>query len=243
MRSIRAWLALALLATFPLAAGAQPILQPPADVTPQPPRHSLGIDFTISQPVGEFDRFVNEGYGVDGHYLLRLDRRGIFGLRAQLGAVMYGRESNRACLSTTIGCRILVDVSTTNNILSGGFGPQVQLPSGPVRPYLAATAGFSYFFTRSSVEGTYDNESFASTTNQDDGTFAWTGSGGVKIPLGSGRQSVMLDLGARYNGNGRVTYLRKGGIQDLPNGDIMIDPIRSKADLVTWHIGLVVGLR
>lgn len=244
MRSLRPFAALGALLALPAAAGAQ-ILQPPAS---QPasevaiPRHSFGLDVTVGQPLGEFSTFINEGYGVGGHYLLRIDRRGILGLRVQGGFLTYGRENNRVCLSTTVGCRIVVDVSTTNNIISGGVGPQLQLPTGPVRPYVAATGGFSYFFTRSSVEGSNEDFDFASTTNQDDGTLAWTGMGGFLIPLRSGREPIMLDLGVRYNGNGRAEYLRRGSIRDLPDGNIEVTPIRSETNLVSYHIGVTVGV-
>jgi hypothetical protein len=40
-----------------------------------------------------------------------------------------------------------------------------------------------------------------------------------------------------------VKYLREGSIVDLPNGDIEINPIRSKADLVTYHLGVSIGGR
>jgi hypothetical protein len=67
----------------------------------------------------------------------------------------------------------------------------------------------------------------------------------VLVPVyRNARTLVFLDLGARYHDNGRnVRYLRKGGIRDLPDGRIELDVIQSRADLVTWHIGVSVGGR
>ena len=37
-----------------------------------------------------------------------------------------------------------------------------------------------------------------------------------------------------------MRYLREGGIRDLPNGEVQMDVIRSRADLLTWHVGVSV---
>jgi hypothetical protein len=51
-----------------------------------------------------------------------------------------------------------------------------------------------------------------------------------------------LELGARYHRNGRVEYLRKGDIEDQPDGSIVLHPTRSEADFVSYVIGFSVGL-
>jgi hypothetical protein len=119
------------------------------------------------------------------------------------------------------------------------------VPAGPVRPYVNATAGFSYFATTSSVKGRSDNESFADDTNFDDTPFSWGGGAGVLIPVNRRARSLaFIDIGARYHNNGTsVQYLREGGIRDLPNGAIQLSPIRSRADMITWHVGVSVGVR
>jgi hypothetical protein len=67
---------------------------------------------------------------------------------------------------------------------------------------------------------------------------------GPATAAGEQRSLVFLDLGARYHDNGRsVRYLREGGIRDLPDGDVQLDVIRSRADLFTWHVGVSVGGR
>jgi hypothetical protein len=117
---------------------------------------------------------------------------------------------------------------------------------GAIRPYVNGTAGLSYFATTSSVEGTHgDDEPFARTTNYDDTQFSWGGGAGVLVPVSHGaRTLVFLDLGARYHDNGRnVRYLGEGGIRDLPNGDILLDVIHSRADLITYHVGVSIGVR
>src|SRR5690606_28950707 len=178
-----------------------------------------------------------------GHFLIGIAGSGLLSLRADGGFVVYGDESKRVCFSETVGCRIEVDVNTTNNIAYFNLGPELALPVGPIRPYANASIGFAYFATTSSGEGVGQDDDIASTTNFDDATFAWQAGGGLRIPISHGRTPVAIDLGARYNTNGRVEYLREGDITDNPDGSITINTQRSEAHLVTYHLGVSIGLR
>jgi hypothetical protein len=209
------------------------------------PRHHVGFDFTYGQPVGDFRDFVKQGFGIGGNYRYAFDREGIFSLRADVGWLQYGRETIRVPLLGRTE-RLMVDVTTSNNIIYLGLGPQVTLPTPFVRPFAAVHGGFAYFFTESSVEGTDgDDEPFAKTTNFDDVTWSWTGEGGLEFPVRTrrSRTDVSVILSAKFHSNGRVDYLREGSIIDNPDGSTSIFPIRSEANLVTWHLGMSFGIR
>jgi hypothetical protein len=206
-----------------------------------PSRAFAGVHLIVAQPLGEFDDYIDWGGGIGGEFLYAFDRQGALGLRVNMGLMIYGHETKRVPLSPSLG-RIRVDVSTSNNIFVMGVGPQVMLPSGVVRPYLNGTVGLSYFFTRSSVEGSADFEPFASSTNFDDATFAWAAGGGLYIPLRRGRKNPLsLDLGAQYHANGEARYLREGSIREDGTGEIFFDPIRSQTNLITYRLGITVG--
>lgn len=210
--------------------------------TPDPARLAANLSAIIAQPIGEFDDYVNVGWGIGGNFRVNLGSSGIASLRIDGGYINYGRETQRVCLSTTVGCRIEVDLTTTNNIVFGHAGLQLGVPSGPVRPYVNGGIGYSYFFTQSSVEGTSnENDPFASTTNFDDGTFSLAGGAGLLIPISGGNTPVSIDIGARYLNNNEVDYLTKGAIVDNPDGSIDIYPTRSEAHLITWLIGVTIG--
>lgn len=200
-----------------------------------------GIGALYGAPVGEFGDFVERGYGLGLYGVLPLDPAGIIGLRADGGFLIYGHERQRDCISVTIGCRITVDVNTTNSIALAGLGPELSLPAGPIRPYVNGRAGFAYIATTSSVQGTRSDVDFASTTNLDDFVFSWGAGGGLAIQLSAGRRPIALDLGVTWLDNGRALYLREGDIVDLPNGDIELNPVRSDTDLVVFRLGVAIG--
>ena len=209
------------------------------------PRFMGGASLSVGQPRGEFHQYVDNGFGVAGHGLMRIGGQGALALRLDGGFLQYGRETQRVPLSSTVGGRIQVDLTTSNNIFWLGVGPQLMAPRGPLRPYVNGTAGFSYFSTTSSVEGVDSEYEFARDENFGDAVFSWGGGAGILVPVHrSAKSLVMIDVGARYHDNGRnVRYLREGGIRDLPNGQIELDVIRSRADLVTWHVGVSIGGR
>lgn len=237
-------LVVAAIAIAPASVHAQLIPTAP-NAAPRPTRAYYGGSLVLGQTVGEFHDFVDKSFGLSGNLIYNLDRRGILGIRLDGGFMNYGNERKRVPLSSTIGGRIMVDVNTANNIIHLGLGPQLTVPSGPVRPYVTGSVGMSYFVTESSVEGTRNNnEPFASTNNYDDLTIAYTGAGGILIPIAPrSRTPIAIDIGVRYHRNGEVEYLRKGSIQDNDDSTITITPIRSEANLVSYHLGIQVGIR
>lgn len=209
----------------------------------RPERGSAGASFSYGRPVGDFLSYVDQGFGFDAFFRWNADRQGVLSFKVDGGLLIYGRETFRVPLSGTIGGRVLVDLTTSNNIVWMGLGPQLTMPVGFLRPYANASAGFSYFFTESSVEGSNDDEPFANTTNYSDVTFRYGLGWGVLLPFQAGRNTWAIDLGAVYHGNGQVRYLREGGIEDRPDGSIVLHPIQSDANLLTYRLGFSVSIR
>jgi hypothetical protein len=222
-----------------LAAGARADAQygfgaPPA-------RATLGGGVFVAQPVGEFKNYVRNGFGGGGHLLLRVDRQGFLALRADVGYLIYGHETKRVSLPDA--GRVQFDVTTSNNIVTYSIGPQLMVPTGPIRPYVNATAGGAYFFTESSIGGRDNSSDFASTRNFGDNVPSYGYGGGLFIPFRMRYAQAGLDIGARFIRNGHTRYLREGGIQDEPDGGYTVFPIESETNLVVYHIGISAGLR
>jgi hypothetical protein len=234
--TLAALLALMILALFGAApAGAQ------YGVGARPARVTLGGSAFVAQPVGEFKNYINNGFGGGGHLLLRVDPRGFLSLRADGGYLIYGHETKRVSLPNA--GRVEFDVTTSNNILTYSIGPQLMVPTGPIRPYVHAMAGGAYFFTQSSVGGSDNSTNFASTRNFSDNVPSYGYGGGVFIPLTVRYTLVGLDIGARFIRNGHTRYLREGGITDLPGGGFTVSPIESETNLVVYHVGISAGVR
>lgn len=195
------------------------------------------VGLNIGLPQGEFAENVNLAGGVGGGVIWRIG--GPVALRADLGVMIYGSETRRVPLGGGALGLINVDVTTTNSIFGGQIGGQIGLPSRTLMPYVGGLIGFSAFTTSSSVEGSNSaNEPFASSTNSNDGTFAKTLLAGLYIPVGK-TGSTHLDLGVRHTWNGeRVRYLTEGDVSEDINGDIILTPRESRADILTIVLGV-----
>jgi hypothetical protein len=233
----------ALAASAALALSAGPAATQALD-TLGLPRAYAGIAAAVAQPLDEFDEYVNVGGGIDGFFRVRLDDAGFVSLRLHGGFLTYGSETKRVCLSETVGCRIQVDLTTSNNIFLFGLGPELAVPLGRVRLYGNGSVGFDYFSTDSNVSGTSTENPFASTRNYGDGGFSWNAGGGLEIRVAEARTlPIAIDLGLAYQGNGRREYLTRGGIIDRPDGSLEFDVKRSQANFLLWRIGASVGIR
>lgn len=178
LRPRTALLALVLLsaAGLPAALEAQHHRRPggaaPGDAI-SAPRFFAGGGLWISEPKGAFDRAVGTGWGLDLNGRWAADPQGVISLRTDLGFVQYGRERQRVCFGQPVGCRIQVDLTTSNNIVLGGLGPEVALPGRRLRPYGYDEVGFAYFSTSSALRGVDEYDDCADTENFGDGTLAW----------------------------------------------------------------------
>jgi len=206
-------------------------------------RFAINAGIAVAQPVGDFGRFVDAGFGMGAGVAYALDDKRIFSIRGDLGFIVYGSETQRVAIPGIP--RVRVDVNTTNNIFLYTVGPQIMAPSGAVRPYAHGFIGGSYFTTSSSLSGSsdYDAGNYFSTQHAGDGVFAVGGEGGLLIPLRVRSNPVAIDLGARYVHNGVTRYLTKGDIQDHPDGTVSYTPKETVTNFWTYRLGVRVGVR
>jgi hypothetical protein len=230
-----ATLAVAVLAT--LAGGVDAQMR-----GPDLPVGYVGFELAGANPVGELGSYIDAGFGGQIFGAIPVEPSRHVRMRADFGFLIYGQEHQQVCFSQTVGCRISLDLTTTNAILYGGVGPEVVLADGPVEPYVNVSVGFSYFTTTSSVSGLNEWSDFASTTNYDDAMFAWRAGGGLRLRVRDGRKPVFIDLAAERHQNGVAQFLTEGGIEDHPDGSITLHPYRSEANLWTFRIGVSLGI-
>ena len=207
----------------------------------RPVRGFAGGQVYYARPIGEFADYVRRGVGGALHGTFLLDRAGVLGLRVDASYLGYGRETVRECVPY-YSCRIDVDVTTTNNIAFVGVGPSLTAPVGLLRPYVSGQVGYTVIWTSSSLEDVDDGGSAYDSNNYTDGTFSYGGVAGFLVPLGA-RTQAYVDVGARLLRNGAVRYLREGDILDNGGGPPTLNVQRSRADLVTYFVGVSVPLR
>ena len=108
-----------------------------------------------------------------------------------------------------------------------------------VRPYAQRLLGFSYAYTRTSVDLGYDGGS-EGTTHLGDFAPSFGAGGGVTIGLASWSEGrVGLDIGLRYLTGGEVEYLTRGDLQRDASG-VKFEPTRSRTTLFGLQLGVNV---
>jgi hypothetical protein len=198
-----------------------------------PGRFTVGGDFAVSQPKGEFANNVPTGYGFDVNGQFKLDPKGWLSLRADGGSVRYGHENIPLGF---FGNGIELELNTDNKIEFGAIGVQLQFPDGWLRPYASASYAAMHFTTDSCVSNPQNLVQDQCRSNHGDWAGAGVFGGGLVIPFG--KSLAALNLGARYHYGATATYLRRGDIVDNPDGSVTLNVRSSKTDLVLWQIGV-----
>ncbi|MEZ4414177.1 MAG: hypothetical protein R3E10_00330 [Gemmatimonadota bacterium] len=243
-RAREAWLVVGLVAAFAAPVQAQRFRGEPRFDTWREPRLFLDLGLLVGDPVGEFSEFVDDGWGIGGGLGYAIDPAGIFRVRVDGGVLVYGRERQEVCISDLVGCRVIADLTTTNQIAFADLGAEVGIDLGGVRPYVGVARGLSYFQTTSSLNGVddFERDGVFDTTNFDDLVWGWKSRAGLQFRVSRGRTPVYLDVSAIYHENGEAEYLTEGDIQDNPDGSITVFPVFSEANLVTFQMGVSIGL-
>ena len=205
------------------------------------PRWELGGGFSYVVPQGEFGDFVDDGYGFGVHAVYALDTSGAVGLRFDAAWVRYGSEHFGTPVYPAPCCG-WADVGTHNNIGMFGIGPQLKVPSGPIRPYINGFVGLGYFYTETSINDPYYYGPDARYTNFDDTSLAYGGGGGLSMVLGHGRNPLAVDFDVQYRRHDDTEYLVEGSIWDDGFGGVVISPLYGDADFLMFSVGVSIGL-
>ncbi|MDH3733410.1 MAG: outer membrane beta-barrel protein [Gemmatimonadota bacterium] len=197
------------------------------------PRWKIGGGLGMLSPSGEFSQFVRTGFSTNVHAVLGLEPSNTIALRLDGGWGNYGGQR-----ITFGGFPGPATVSTNHNVATFGIGPQIQIDSGPVQPYINGFVGMGYFYTATSFA---DPWAWGSVLNFDDVAFSYGVGGGLGLGLGP-RSPVRLTLDVQYRRHDDVQYLREGGIADDGFGAPIVTPIISDANFFTFQLGAAVGL-
>ncbi len=200
-------------------------------------------NFLLGQPQNEFqDNVENLGFGFGGNFGYHFGASPIM-IGAEIQYMIYGSQTRDEPFSETIP-DVTVEVETSNNILLFHTLMRLQSPQGRVRPYIDGLLGLNYFFTETSVrDEDVFGEPIASSTNQQDAAFSYGAGGGVMFLVHRSEKprfklsEILIDFRVRYLFGGEATYLKEGSIT-VENGQVAIDALRSRTDLLTYQLGV-----
>ena len=200
-------------------------------------RFQFSPKFLVGVPVGPFGEKVGASPGVAVDFAARVGQSPV-SVGAAFDYLLYGKETRSIALFPTVP-EVFSDVRTTNNLIRTHALVRVQPPAGRVRPYAEGLLGFSYVYTRTSVD-LGDDGGDAATTHLGDFAPSFGAGGGVTIGLVSWSEARLgLDVGLRYLTGGEVDYLTPGELQRDETG-VTFEPTRSRATLFGMQIGVTV---
>lgn len=217
---------------------------------------TIGLNFTTAIPSGEFKESMNKtGFGGSIHATI-WDTSPIMPatLGLNVGYFNFGSESRNTRISSDIP-DVTVDVDRTYNFVNFHILFQVSPFSGPFKPYVEGLFGGSYLYTETKINSENTDKEVASSVNFDDYAWSYGGGGGFLIRLVENLEGdneddnnnpklggLWLDLKARYLFGSEAEYLKKGAVR-VTNGKVLYDPSKSKTDLFTLHLGVVLSFR
>ena len=226
-------------------APAGPTASPPGQLSqpgtslaavPELLRFQFGPKFLAGVPLGTFGKKVGASPGAAVDFTARIGRTPVF-VGAAFDYLLYGTENREVALFPAVP-EVFSDVDTTNNLIRTHALVRVQPSTGRLRPYAEGLLGFSYVYTRTSVDLGY--ESGGATTHLGDFAPSFGAGGGATIELVSGQGGRLgLDIGFRYLTGGDVDYLARGELQRHETG-VTFEPSRSPATMFGVQIGIAV---
>jgi len=206
---------------------------------------TIGGSFMMGYPQGEFRANVNK-MGFGGQLQATLwtpSKERPFSIGFDIGYLVYGQIDERRPWIGFPG--VYLNLTRTNSMATGHVYIQVSPFFGTIRPYVEGLFGGAYLFTQTTVRNENKNEEIASSNNYDD--FAWNYGGGAGMLFrisgaSENVEAVFLDLKARYLFGTETKYLTETGVTVNSRGDVIVNPVKSKTDFFSFHIGVMVNL-
>lgn len=206
---------------------------------------TVGGSFMIGSPQGEFRKNVDQlGFGIQIQGTLwspSPERPFTIGLNG--GYMIYGHVSERRPWVGFPG--VYLNLERTNSIANLHVLFQINPLRGSVRPYIEGVFGGSYFFTESTVKSENYSQEIASSKNYSDITWSYGGGVGLLFKISENMDQIktlFLDLKARYMFGTEAEYLTENSVFVNSLGATVFRALKSKTDLITFHIGVVAYL-
>ena len=228
--------------------------------TPASAQLTLGLQLEGGVPQDEFsDGLDDVGFGLAGQLLYGV---GPVALGAEGGVLTYGEQGRPLDARLDGQSAFLGEVTSAQRVGHLHAVVRLQVPDGPVRPYVDGLVGFNRFYAETRFEqavvlvddgffdadfgdGAVDRYQATTSVDTDDYALSYGAGGGLLVRLAHGRDdgtpfAAFLDLGVRYLIGETATYMvdpaARLGDRDVPVARL----VRSETDLLRPQLGLVV---
>ena len=238
----------------------EPALETPASENAKPRIDAqASFRFIGAVPQGGLRDNISLGGGVQG-FIGGWLGQGPLMLGLDVAFLGYGSTTDEVPFSSTVGPRVPVEVSTSNNVLETHLSARLQRRRGRFRPYAEGLVGFKYLFTQTRIgdDGFGDDfgddfgDEVASSTNYDDFALSAGAGAGVDVRVFQREkpaktvQAVSLRLGVQYLLGTEAEYLAEGELTD-ENGDGRLDEDeldvrRSRTTFLQPQVGVTLRL-
>jgi hypothetical protein len=165
----------------------------------------LGVTGLVAVPAGPLARLRNTNVGVSALARYQVPALPWLAVRAEIAALP---STSQVVPSGPCPCSS-VSMTTGSSVVLAGIGPEFSMRVGGVRAYTTATAGVARVWATSVLAQGFTPAGglpFSRSTGSQATNFAWSGGGGIAVPLSSGRTATTLDLGLRYYDVGAAAY-------------------------------------
>lgn len=218
---------------------------------------TLTFGATGGVPTNDFgDELDRVAFGVTGSFLY-----GVGPISAGVEGALMNYDRQAALLAPVVadGTAVIGDVTSASGIHSLHAVVRLQLPEGPVQPYVDGLVGFQRFTSKTSFAQTVlmvsDIALLApggtrytqrvSSLDSDDVALSYGGGAGVLLRLAQGHDQgvpfqAFLDLGARYVIGEAATFQVAG--TDAETGEPIFGAARSRTNLIRPQVSLVITL-
>lgn len=213
----------------------------------------FGLNGHLAIPQGDFRNNIDAIGGGVAFFGLYGFRNTPIAIGLDFSFTNFGIDSRDEPISTTIP-DVRVQVDNSYNLGQGFLSLRLQPQYGPVRPYFETLAGWSYFYTETSINDRRSNngEPIASDTNFEDWAFSYGVGTGLQFRLFDWTERVPQEMetnppksgyftiGGRYLFGNEAEYLKKGSVK-ASNGNVTYDVSRSKTDMMLIQVGFVIN--
>ncbi len=220
----------------------------------------LGLQAEGGIPQDEFqDGLDDVGFGLAGQVLYGV---GPVAVGVEGGVLTYGEQGRPLDARIDGQSAFLGEVTSAQRVGHLHAVLRLQLPDGPVRPYVDGLVGFNRLYAETRFEqavvlvddgffdadlgdGAVDRSLTTTSVTMDDYALSYGAGGGLLLRLAHGRDdgrpfAAFLDLGVRYLIGETATYVVDPTVRLGNPARGVAELVRSETDLLRPQLGLVI---